>query len=155
MIVEKMDMRAARFPSPVTAESLRKRRWWLVVAMIGVNCVCLFNGIYQAVTWPSSVSLFLSAEQVAVRRDAQGHAEYEAKVPLTEFPYNVRLQQQYRYDLLACSSYNLLLLIAILWSYWQQARLERTHAQEEMPTKDEPQCLATPDQQRNKAKMSL
>ena len=93
-------------------------------------------------TWPSSVSLFFSDEQVMVRHDAQGHADYEARVPLKEFPYDVQLQQQHRYDLLWCSSVNLLLLIAILWSYWKQARLERTHGQEETPTKDERQSPA-------------
>jgi hypothetical protein len=139
LMLKEMDMRDARITSPVTAESLRKRRWWLVVAMFGMNCVYLSNGIYQVVTWPSSVSLNFSSEQVTVLHDAQGHADYEAKVPLKEFPYEVQLQQQHRQDLLWCASVNLLLLIAILWSYRQQAKLERTSVQHEPPTNDERQ----------------
>ena len=61
--------------------------------MVGLNCVYLINGIGQAITWPSSVSLFFSDEQVTVRYDAQGHPEYEARVPLKEFPYDVQFQQ--------------------------------------------------------------
>jgi hypothetical protein len=137
LTLKQMDMRDARFPAPVTAESLRKRRWWLVVAMLGINCLYLAHGIYQVVTWPSSVSLFLSADQVIVRHDTQGHADYEAKVPLKEFPYEAQLQQHYRYDLLWCSSVNLLLLIAVLRSCRQQAKLERTNVQQEPLAKDE------------------
>ena len=58
-------------------------------------------------------------------------------MPLKEFPYEVQLQQQYRYDVLWRSSVNLLLLIAILWSYRQQAKLERTNVQQEPTAKDE------------------
>ena len=144
LVPEQSKACVAEVPSPITPERLRTRRYWLVVALTIFNCSSFLNATHSVFTWPSSVSLFFSDEQVTVRHDAQGHAEYEARVPLKEFPYDVQLQQQHRYDLLWCSSVNLLLLIAMLWSYWKQARLERTHAQEETPTKDERQSPAAP-----------
>jgi hypothetical protein len=118
---------------PATAESLQKRRWRLVVGLAVLNCIYLANAIYQVATWPSSVSLRLSAEQVTVLRDTTGKTEYEARVPLKEFPYDMQLRQQHRDDLLYCSLFNVLLLLAILHSYWQQARLERTPIDEPSP----------------------
>jgi len=146
LVPEQSEASVAEVPSPITPERLRTRRYWLVVALTILNCMYFLNATYRVFTWPSSVSLFFSDEQVTVGHDAQGHAEYLARVPLKTFPYDVQLQQQHRYDLLWCSSVNLLLLTAIMWSYWQGAKLERTHAQQEPPTKDERQGRAAPDQ---------
>jgi hypothetical protein len=131
LVVEELETPAAELPPAPTVESLRKRRWWLVVALTFINGTSLFGTIHQVATWPSSASLFFSAELVTVRYDTQGNADYEAKVPLKEFPYEVQLGQQHRYDLLSSTCVNLLLLIAILHSYWQQARLERKLASQE------------------------
>jgi len=64
LTLEQIETVAALPPSPTTVESLRKRRWRLVIALIAVNCICLFNATVQVVAWPNSASLSFSAEQV-------------------------------------------------------------------------------------------
>jgi len=145
LLPEQIEPSVAEVPAPITPERLRTRRYWLMVALTIFNCISFLNATHLVFTWPSSVSVIFSAEQVTVLHDAQGHAEYEATVPLKTFPFDVQLEQQHRHDLLSYSSVNMLLLTAILWSYWQQSRLERTHAQEVTPAKDERQSPATPD----------
>jgi hypothetical protein len=133
LVPEQSEVSVAEVPSPSTPERLRTRRYWLVVALTVFNSNAFLYATHSVFTWPSSVSVFFSAEQVTVRHDAQGHAEYEVKVPLKERPFEVQLQQEHRHELLWCSLGNLLLLTAIVWSYWQGAKLERTHAQQEPP----------------------
>jgi hypothetical protein len=76
----------------------------------------------------------LSKEQVAVYHDAAGKVEYRATVPLKEFPYDLQLEQRHRFDLLWVGSVNLILLVAILYSHWQELRLKRRQVQQEAPT---------------------
>jgi hypothetical protein len=112
-------------PPPLTIERLRKRRFGIIVALTVINCLSIFQGTYRLFTWPNSASLMVPREQITVYHDATGDAEYKVQLPLKEFPYNLQLQQQYRYDLLSVSSFNLILILAILHSYWQQSRLEQ------------------------------
>lgn len=128
LTVEEIEM-PSRPPSPVTVESLRKRRWRLVIALTVINSFCLLNGAIQTLTRPKSASLFLSGDQVSVTYDTEGNPFYHAKVPLDEFPYDAELGQDDGHDLLGYASGNLLLLIVILLSYRQQARLERMQIQ--------------------------
>jgi hypothetical protein len=122
---------AEALPIPISVEQLRKRRYWLVVVLTVVNCICLFNAANRLVHWRSSVSLILPKEQVTVLRDTAGAEMFEVRLPLNEFPYEIELEQQYRFDLLGAVSLNLLLLAGILHSYWRQSRLERKEPHQE------------------------
>ena len=130
LVPEQSEASVAEPRPPITTERLRMRRYWLVVALAVVNCVYFLNAAYRVSTWPSSASLILPGEQVTVLHDATGRAEYEVQLPLKEFPYEMELQQHHRFDLLWLSSINLLLIVAILHSYWQQSRLEQRQSRE-------------------------
>ncbi|NLE39157.1 MAG: hypothetical protein GX621_14130 [Pirellulaceae bacterium] len=84
---------------------------WLVV-----NGFHVFTATYRLLTWPSSVRLYLSAEQVQVLHDTTGNERYSVEVPVTEFPYDIELMQDRRFDVLTLSLFNLLLLG---WLWWK------------------------------------
>jgi hypothetical protein len=107
--------------------SLRPK--WILVALVLVNGSGVFVASNRLLTWPSSVHLFFSAEQVQVYHDTAGNEDYSVEVPVKEFPYEVQLNQHFRFDLLWLSLFNLLLLGLLLHSNWRESRLKLEHDQ--------------------------
>ena len=64
LVPEQSDASVAEARIPVTSEQLRRRRYWLVVALAFINCVHLLNAAYRVSTGPRSASLILPREQV-------------------------------------------------------------------------------------------
>jgi len=103
----------------------QKRCLYLVIVLTVYNCIALGKGLQDFATWPNSAFVMLPKEQVTVYHDAAGSESYGVTLPLKEFPYDVQLEQNHRTDLLWIAVVNLVLLVAILHSYWQASKLER------------------------------
>ena len=123
---EEIEPFGGRWVTPITPERLQKRRYWIVIVLTIYNGFALFQGLREVVYWPSSAIIWLSREQIKVYHDTtDGTESYRATVPLKEFPYDVELQQRHRFTLLSVGAVNLILLVAMLYSYRQESRLKR------------------------------
>ena len=122
---EEIEPLGGRWITPITPERLQKRRCWIVIVLTIYNGFALLQGLWEVIYWPNSATISLSKEQVKVYHDTHGTESYRATVPLKEFPYDLQLQQSHRFELLSTGAVNLILLVAMLYSYRQESRLKR------------------------------
>ena len=88
----------------------------ILVALLVVNGLYVSTAAYRLLSGPSSVRLYLSEEHVQVLHDSAGNEKYSVEVPVTEFPYDMELMQDRRFDLLTLSLVNLL---GVGWFWWK------------------------------------
>ena len=104
---------------------MNNRQYWILAALAIYNCVALAHVSYHVLTWPDSVTLHVTSDEVKAYRDAAGVETYRVQVPLKTFPYSVALRQHHRFDPLWLASVNVVLLAALIHSYWQTSRSRR------------------------------
>ncbi len=127
------DRMTPTFTEPVTLavpptspiEHLRSRRKWILIILLWCNGTAVIRSTYTLVTWPSSVKLWLSSEQVRVYQDTDGGPCYWVTLPVKEFPYDIQLQQRLRFQLFGLALINLLLLVGLLHTHWRQSQLAK------------------------------
>lgn len=107
----------------VPNDELQGRRFWILVALVGFNSLALVQYSAQLLTWPATAKVMLSSAHVntkIVSTMADGTTYYSAEVPLKEFPFDVKLKQNRRFDLVTLSAGNLLLLLAFVTTHLRQ-----------------------------------
>lgn len=103
------------------SDRFHKRRYWILVALVGLNTLALFNGAREYFTWPSTAHIYLTSDHVDVTHDVtDGKPFYSVRVPLKEFPFDQQLKQSSRFALVFPPSLNLLLLLALVTTYVQR-----------------------------------
>ncbi|MCA9101608.1 MAG: hypothetical protein KDA63_10675 [Planctomycetales bacterium] len=109
--------------------SYRKTRLILLSLLFFGNVAHLGKAAHRVFTRPDSVSLLFSDDQVRVNKAADGTTSYQVQVPLKQLPYQAVLDQPNRLDTLSPFLFNLVLLGALLHSYWIESRANSDQAQ--------------------------
>ncbi len=122
----------APVPSPTPLARCRNQRFLAVALLLFVNGSNLCATAFHLFTWPDSVELSFSSDQVKVYHDANDNADdwYMVEVPLKAFPYDIALKQATRFHLVGICLINVLLLGMWLHANWRESRLEPRLAQD-------------------------
>lgn len=107
---------------PVTAEKLKKRIYWIVVALIAINCISPLKAIVDLIAGPKYATVLIPREQVTVLRYTTGVDEYRVKVPLDDSAF--AMKERIQTDFISTSAFSVALLCAVLYSMRQLSHIE-------------------------------